>query len=57
MPYEPGLSRVRVISGPFAGAEGTISRVKGGTRLTIPVQILNRSVAVEIDAADTEILK
>jgi transcriptional antiterminator NusG len=56
VPYEPGL-RVRVISGPYAGVEGTIMRVKRGTLLTIPVETLGRSVAVEIDAADVEILK
>jgi transcription antitermination factor NusG len=56
VPYVPGLS-LRVKSGPFAGVEGIITRVKGATLLTIPVEILGRSVAVEIDAADVEILK
>lgn len=54
VPYEAGLSRVRITRGPFAGAEGVITRERRGTLLTVPVEILGRAVAVEIDAADTE---
>jgi transcription antitermination factor NusG len=50
-PYVAG-SRVRVKSGPFAGVEGVITRVKNAATLTIPVEILGRSVSVEIDIAD-----
>lgn len=45
---------VTVSRGPFAGVTGVISRVKGATSLTIPVQILGRAVSVQIDAADIE---
>jgi transcriptional antiterminator RfaH len=45
---------VRVKSGPFTGVAGVISRVKGATTLTIPVEILGRAVSVQIDAADVE---
>lgn len=55
--YVAGTSRVRVKTGPFAGVEGVVSRVKGGTVLSIPVQILGRSVSVQIDAADVEACK
>lgn len=51
-PYEPGSSRVRVVRGPFAGVTGVVTRVKGATTLTIPVEILGRAVSVQIDAAD-----
>jgi transcriptional antiterminator RfaH len=51
--YVAGES-VRVRTGPFAGVEGVVSRVKGGAILTIPVAILGRSVSVSIDAADVE---
>lgn len=54
VPYAAGLSRVRIARGPFAGVEGTVTRIKGASLLTVPVEILGRSVAVEIDAADTE---
>ncbi|MDP9024309.1 MAG: UpxY family transcription antiterminator [Candidatus Eremiobacteraeota bacterium] len=50
-PYVAG-STVRVERGPFAGVSGIITRVKGGAVLSIPVEILGRSVSVEIDAAD-----
>jgi transcription elongation factor/antiterminator RfaH len=52
-PYVVG-SRVSVARGPFAGVSGVISRIKGSTTLTIPVEILGRSVAVSIDTADVE---
>ena len=45
---------VRVERGPFAGVSGVVSRVKGATLLTIPVEILGRAVSVEIEAADVE---
>lgn len=43
---------VRVERGPFAGVSGVVSRVKDQTTLYIPVEILGRSVSVQIDAAD-----
>jgi transcription antitermination factor NusG len=57
VPYVAGSSRVRVVSGPFAGVVCVVTRVKGETQLTIPVEILGRSVAVQIEAGDVEILK
>lgn len=47
-------SRVTVKRGPFAGVSGIVSRVKNGATLTIPVEILGRSVSVEIDLADVK---
>jgi transcription antitermination factor NusG len=44
--------RVRVQTGPLAGCEGIISRTKGATRLVMTVEILRRSVAVELDSND-----
>lgn len=52
-PYVAG-STVRVKSGPFAGIEGIVTRVKDGALLTIPMPILGRSVNVAIDASDVE---
>jgi len=52
-PYAAG-STVTVSRGPFAGVTGVVSRVKGAATLTIPVQILGRSVSVAIDFADVD---
>ncbi len=52
-PYVAG-DAVRVETGPFAGVEGIVSRVAGNRVLSIPVEILGRSVQVRIDAADVQ---
>lgn len=44
----PG-QRVRVIAGPFAGAEGEMVRVKSQGRLIINAHLLSSSVSVEVD--------
>jgi transcription termination/antitermination protein NusG len=46
--------RVRVHSGPMAGVEGIVTRKKGSLRLVLPVEILNRSVSVEVQEAHVE---
>jgi len=51
-PYVAGTSQVRVLRGPFAGCAGIVSRIKGQTLLTIPVEILGRSVSVQIESYD-----
>lgn len=40
---------VRIETGPFYGVEGIVLRTKGVERLVVSVQLLQRSVAVEID--------
>lgn len=50
-PYVAGVM-VTVERGPFAGRAGVVTRTQGLTTLTIPVEILGRSVSVQIDAAD-----
>ena len=42
---------VRIRSGAFAGVEGILVKVKNSWRLVVSVTLLERSVAVEIDAA------
>ena len=42
---------VRIHSGSLAGLQGILLRVKNTWRLVISVTLLERSVAVEIDAA------
>lgn len=50
-PYVAGAP-VTVSRGPFAGRTGVVIRVKGATTLYIPVELLGRSVPVEINAKD-----
>jgi transcription antitermination factor NusG len=46
--------RVMVVSGPLQGIEGILTRVKSLFRLVISVEMLQKSVAVEIDASSVE---
>jgi transcription antitermination factor NusG len=46
--------RVRVVRGPLQGVEGILIRKKNQFRLVLSVDMLAKSVAVEIDAADVE---
>lgn len=48
--------RVRVVRGPMVGAEGILSRKKDRYRVVISVDVLMRSVAVEVDATDLELI-
>jgi len=53
-PYLRIGRRVRVVRGPMAGAEGVLTRKKDKYRVVISIDVLMRSVAVEIDGADLE---
>lgn len=44
--------RVSIISGPFAGLEGILKRKKTNMRVVISLQLIQRSVAVDIDVAE-----
>jgi transcription antitermination factor NusG len=48
-PYLEVGQRVEVEYGPLAGTQGIVSMVKNSCRLVISVNMLQRSVAVEID--------
>lgn len=55
-PY-PFLSpgrKVRIKAGPMAGLEGKILRRKGKVRLVVSLDLIQRSVSFELDAAETE---
>jgi transcription antitermination factor NusG len=43
--------RVRVMAGPLRGVEGLLVRKKNWCKLLLSVEMLQRSVAVEVDAA------
>jgi transcription antitermination factor NusG len=49
--YQPG-NRVRIISGPLAGLEGVIVRNNGQTRFVLSINLIMRSIAVNVDACD-----
>lgn len=44
--------RVRLKSGPFAGLQGILLRKKGGFRFVLSVELIQRSIAVDVDGAD-----
>lgn len=54
MPY-PFLTigrRVRIAAGPFAGLEGILRRKKNNLRVVVSLELIQRSVAVDVDSAD-----
>ncbi len=44
--------RVRITAGPFAGLEGVLKRKKSSLRVVVSLELIQRSVAVDVDAAD-----
>jgi transcription antitermination factor NusG len=48
--------RIRVVRGPMAGLEGILSRKKDKYRVVISIEALMRSVAVEVEGADVEMI-
>jgi transcription antitermination factor NusG len=53
-PYLKEGEKARVCQGPFAGTEGIFLRAKNRNRVVISVELLQRSVAVEVCEADVE---
>jgi transcription termination/antitermination protein NusG len=51
-PYVRRGQRVRLLRGPLEGLTGVVLRQKNRTRFVISLELLMRSVAVEIDSAD-----
>lgn len=50
-PYLKAGDRVRVERGPLRGLEGTLLRGEDGARLVLSVELLQRSIAAEVDPA------
>jgi hypothetical protein len=48
-PYLKAGDRVKVEHGAMRGIEGTLLRTKDALRLVISVELLQRSIAVEVD--------
>jgi transcription antitermination factor NusG len=53
-PYLRDGRRVRVKSGPLVGAEGIVIRRKERFRLVLSIDLIMRSVVVEVDESDVE---
>lgn len=53
-PYLNAGRRVRVHSGPLQGLEGIIVRTKERCRIVLTINLIMRSVAVEVDDGDVE---
>lgn len=53
-PYLTSSRKVRINTGPLAGYSGILVRRKGRSRLILSVDIILRSVAVDIEASDVE---
>jgi transcription antitermination factor NusG len=51
-PYLSAGRRVRIRNGPLAETEGILTRRKGRCRLVISIRLIERSVALEVDAHD-----
>ena len=51
-PFLTAGKRVRVSAGPLAGLMGILVRRKGRVRFVVSVEMIQRSVAVELDEAD-----
>ena len=53
----PGIAvgeTVRIVAGPMAGAEGVLERSKNELRVVVRLEMLARSVSVEIGTAEIE---
>lgn len=53
-PYLTVGTRVHILHGPLAGMTGILARKKNCCRVVLSVDLIARSVAVEVDAADIE---
>src|SRR5258707_12511573 len=51
-PFLKEGQKVRVKSGPLSGIEGILQRWKDSLRLVLSVELLGRSVAVEVEQCD-----
>lgn len=51
-PYLTKGRRVRIISGPLTGLEGILLRKKSNFRLIVSIDLIMRSIVVDVDAAD-----
>jgi transcription antitermination factor NusG len=53
-PYLTMGKRVRVVSGPLRGLEGIVVRKRNGLRFVISLDLIMRSITVEMNASDLQ---
>lgn len=46
--------RVRIISGPLAGIEGILARVKSDLRVVVSIELIRQSIAIEVSRYEIE---
>lgn len=51
-PFLKAGRRVRIMRGPFEGLEGILLRRRGQSRFVLSLDLIKRSVAVDVDVAD-----
>jgi len=51
-PFLTAGRRVRITGGPFAGLEGVLKKKKNSLRVVVSLSLIQRAVAVDVDAAD-----
>lgn len=51
-PYIREGQKLRILRGPLAGMDGTLLRRKGSLRLVLSIELIMRSVIVDVDAKD-----
>jgi len=56
-PYLELGGNVRIKSGPLAGLQGILRRKKGTYRFVLSLELIQRSISVEVDAVDIEAVK
>jgi transcription antitermination factor NusG len=53
-PFLQSGRRVRFCEGPFRGLAGVLQRRKGRSRLIVSIQVIQKSMSIEVDAATIE---
>lgn len=56
-PFLTAGKQIRVKSGPFADFEGRIIRRKGKMRLVVSLQLIQKAIVLEMDAAEAQLAR
>jgi transcription antitermination factor NusG len=56
-PYLKVGSRVRISSGPLEGLHGILLRRKGKLRVVVSVDLIMRSISMDVDEGEVEVIK
>jgi len=53
-PFLTDGRRVRIKAGPLEGREGILLRRKGNLRVVLSIELIQRSIVVDVDVADVQ---